>query len=69
MKTKEQKSKAFSKIVKTISTCKTFDHIVSTRTMIKNYFNLFKDEYPDAKYDVMVLNEELDEKEIELSKN
>lgn len=68
MKTKEQKSKAFSKIVKTISSCETSDHVISTRTMIKNYFNLFKDEHPDAKYDVMVFNEELNDKEISLCK-
>lgn len=69
MKTKEQKSHAFNKVVKTITTCKNFEHIVATRKMITNYFNMFKTQYPDVKYDVMVLNEELDEKEIELSKN
>lgn len=61
MKTKEQKTAAFFKLVKTITTCKTQDHVVATRSMINNYFNLFKGDYPDVKYDVMVLNEKLDE--------
>lgn len=69
MKTKEQKSRSFDKLVKTIYTCKTSDHVASTRKMITNYFTLFNQEYPDVKYDVMVLNEELDKKKSELHIN
>jgi len=58
-KSKEEKSRAFSKIVKCISSCKTFEQIDSCHNMIKFYNTLFCDHAFDVKSEVEVLTEEL----------
>lgn len=63
MRTKEQKESAFHKIVKAINGCKTTEQVESCRNLISNYSKLFKSDFPDSKYEVAVLTEELIEKE------
>ena len=68
MKTIEDKIKAFDKIIKVISSCKTDEHITSCRNLLNNYYNLFKKDIPDVKFDVEVFNEELHEIEKTIKK-
>lgn len=58
-KSKEEKRKAFSKIVKCILSCKTSEQVESCHKMIDFYNNLFSDHNFDIKSEVDVLKEEL----------
>lgn len=58
-KSKEEKNKAFSKIVKCILSCKTTEQVESCYKMITFYDNLFSDHKFDIKSEVEVLKEEL----------
>ncbi len=58
-KSKEERSKAFSKIVKCVLSCKTIEQVESCHKMIDFYNNLFSDHKFDIKSEVDVLKEEL----------
>lgn len=57
-KTKEEKNRAFHKIVKCIRSCKTTQHTVVCDKMIDNFDKLFRKDFPDICYDSQVLYEE-----------
>lgn len=58
-KSKEERSKAFSKLVKCVLSCKTTEQVESCYKMIKFYNNLFADHKFDIKSEVDVITEEL----------
>lgn len=58
-KSKEEKAKAFSKVVKCVVSCKTTEQIESCYKMVNLYGKLFSDHTFDIKSEVEVLTEEL----------
>jgi len=57
-KTKEEKDKAFHKIVKCINSCTTSIQTVKCDKLINNFEKLFEKDFPDISFETRVLYEE-----------